>query len=278
MNTHVIAETPSPAYSQAVSATLSLEDLRRRTPAVFADSASERTKPTYRFINTHEVLQALMDAGFQVADARQTRTRRGTDPIHARHMIRLRPMREILTLDSCIPEVCLINAHDGTNAYQLLAGLYRPLCKNGLICRMGDFAMIRIPHRANVLADVVAGAREVTLQFDRIGGLVQAMAARMLSEAEQLAFATRALEIRWADPTSRPRLLPAKLLEARQAADANPSLWHTFNTVQQATMTGGVVYHSARARLVRTRRIVSIREDVRVNCALWQAAVEVLES
>ena len=189
MNTHVIAETPSPAYSQAVSATLSLEDLRRRTPAVFADSASERTKPTYRFINTHEVLQALMDAGFQVADARQTRTRRGTDPIHARHMIRLRPMREILTLDSCIPEVCLINAHDGTNAYQLLAGLYRPLCKNGLICRMGDFAMIRIPHRPNVLADVVAGAREVTLQFDRIGGLVQAMAARMLSEAEQLAFA-----------------------------------------------------------------------------------------
>ena len=120
MNTHVIAETPSPAYSQAVSATLSLEDLRRRTPAVFADSASERTKPTYRFINTHEVLQALMDAGFQVADARQTRTRRGTDPIHARHMIRLRPMREILTLDSCIPEVCLINAHDGTNAYLML--------------------------------------------------------------------------------------------------------------------------------------------------------------
>ena len=71
-------------------------------------------------INTHEVLQALMDAGFQVADARQTRTRRGTDPIHARHMIRLRPMREILTLDSCIPEVCLINAHDGTNAYLML--------------------------------------------------------------------------------------------------------------------------------------------------------------
>ncbi len=278
MTMHPIAETPSSAYSHAFGGTLSLEDLRRHTPAVFADSASERTKPSYRFINTHKVLQALFDAGFQVANARQTRTRRGTDPIHARHMIRLRPMREILTLDSCIPEICLVNAHDGSSAYQLLAGLYRPLCKNGLICRMGDFAMIRIPHRANVLSDVVAGAREVTLQFDRIGGLVQAMAARMLSEAEQLAFATRALEIRWVDPMSRPRLLPAKLLEARQAADANPSLWHTFNVVQQATMTGGVVYHSARARLVRTRRIVSIREDVRVNCALWQAAVEVLES
>jgi hypothetical protein len=278
MTMHLIAETPSPAYSHAFGGTLSLEDLRHRTPAVFADSASERTRPTYRFINTHAVLQALFDAGFQVANARQTRTRHGTDPIHARHMIRLRPMREILTLDSCIPEVCLINAHDGTSAYQLLAGLYRPLCRNGLICRMGDFAMIRIPHRANVLADVVAGARELTLQFDRIGALVHAMAARMLSEAEQMAFATRALEIRWADPTTRPRLLPARLLEARQTADATPSLWHTFNTVQQATLAGGVVYQSAKARLVRTRRIVSIREDVRVNCALWQAAVQVLES
>jgi len=269
---------PSPTYSQAVGGTLSIEDLRRHTPAVFADSASERTKPSYRFINTHEVLQALLDAGFQVATARQTRTRRGSDPIHARHMIRLRPMREILTLDSCIPEICLINAHDGSSAYQLLAGLYRPLCKNGLICRMGDFAMLRIAHRVNVLADVVAGARELTLQFDRIGGLVHAMAARMLSEAEQLAFATRALEIRWADPTTRPRLLPAKLLEARQAADATPSLWHTFNTVQQAALAGGVIYQGATARMVRTRRITSIREDVRVNCALWQAAVEVLES
>jgi hypothetical protein len=278
MTTHVIAELSSPIYSNAVGSTLSLEDLRRDTPAVFAHSASHRTRATYRFINTHDVLQALWEAGFQVATARQTRTRRGTDPVHARHMIRLRPMREILTLDSLIPEVCLINAHDGSSSYQLLAGLYRPLCKNGLICRLGDFALIRIPHRANVLADVVAGARELTLQFDRIGALVQAMAARMLSEAERLAFATRALDIRWADRATRPRLLATSLLEARQAADATPSLWHTFNTVQSATLAGGVAYHSAAARLVRTRRVHSIREDVRVNCALWQAAVQVLES
>jgi hypothetical protein len=278
MNTNVIAETPSPAYSHAVSDILSLEDLRRHTPAVFADTASARTKSTYRFINTFDVLQALLEAGFQVAAARQTRTRRGSDPIHARHLIRLRPMREILTLDSCIPEICLVNAHDGSSAYQLLAGLYRPLCRNGLICRMGDFAMIRIPHRANVLSDVVAGARELTLQFERIESLVQAMATRMLSETERLAFATRAFEIRWVDPTTRPRLLPARLLEARQAADSNPSLWHTFNTLQQAAMTGGVVYHSETSRLVRTRPLRSIKEDVRVNCALWQAAVAVLES
>jgi hypothetical protein len=35
-------------------------------------------------------------------------------------MIRLRPMREILTLDSLIPEICLSNAHDGSSTYLML--------------------------------------------------------------------------------------------------------------------------------------------------------------
>jgi hypothetical protein len=277
MNTYTIAETTTPAYTQAMSKSLTLDDLRRSAPAVFAGAASQRTKPTYRFINTHGVLQALIDAGFQLATARQTRSRNGTDA-HGRHMIRLRPMREILTLDDCIPEICLINAHDGTSAYQLLAGLYRPLCTNGLLCRMGDFAMIRIPHRANVLADVVAGARELTEQFERISAVVTAMAARLLSDEEQLKFAQRAYAIRWTNPDVQPRFLPARLLEARQAADTSPTLWNTFNKVQQATMAGGLTYRTDRDRLIRTRRVQSIREDVRVNCALWQAAVDVLNS
>jgi hypothetical protein len=104
MNTHTIAETPSPTYSQACGRTLSLDDVRRRAPAVFAVGASDRTKPTYRFINTHEVLEVLLEAGFQVATARQTRTRQGADPTYARHLIRLRPLTKILTLEDCIPE------------------------------------------------------------------------------------------------------------------------------------------------------------------------------
>jgi hypothetical protein len=278
MNTLHVAESASAAYSHAFGRTLSIDDLRSRTPAVFAGNASTRTKPTYRFINTADVLHALLEAGFQPSAAQQTRSRQGSDSTYARHMIRLRPVRESITLVDCIPEICLINAHDGTSAYQLLAGLYRPLCTNGLLCRMGDFAVIRVPHRANVIADVVAGAIQITAQFERIGALVAAMAARMLTESEQLAFAHTAYEIRWAKVETRPLLLPAKMLEARRAADANPSLWHTFNRLQEAAMSGGIVYHSRAQRLVRTRRIRNIREDVRINTALWQAATRILES
>ena len=120
MTTLYVAESTLPAYSHAFGRTLSVDDLRTRTPAVFAGNASARTKPTYRFINTAEVLHALREAGFEPSAAQQTRSRAGSDPSYARHMIRLRPTRESITLVDCIPEICLINAHDGTSAYLML--------------------------------------------------------------------------------------------------------------------------------------------------------------
>jgi hypothetical protein len=260
MNTFSISEAIAPEYSHAFGRTLSIDELRHSTPAVFAANASSRTRSTYRFINTAQVLQALLEAGFQPSAAQQTRTRSGSDPTYARHMIRLRRTRETLTLVDCIPEICLINAHDGTSAYQLLAGLYRPLCTNGLLCRMGDFAVIRIPHRSTIIADVVAGALQITAQFEQIGSMVTAMAARILNDSEQLAFAQTAYAIRYAKVESRPAFAPEKMLEARRAADMAPTLWHAFNRLQESALTGGVSYRSRSERLVRTRRIRNIRE------------------
>jgi Domain of unknown function (DUF932) len=276
MNNFHINESVSPAYAHAFTPALSIQELQQWAPAIFAESACATTKPTYRFINTAEVLSALRNAGFVPSSAQQTHSRHPMRMHHSRHMIRLRPIRETITLFDCIPEICLVNAHDGTSAYQLLAGLYRPLCTNGLLCRMGDFAVIRIPHRANVIADVVSGAIEITAQFARIGSVVEAMARRILSDKEQLTLAHRAYEIRWASAEARPALNPEKLLTVRRAADDQPTLWHTYNRLQESTMSGGISYHSRTQRLVRTRRIRNIREDVRINTALWSAATQLL--
>jgi hypothetical protein len=271
-------ENRSPTYVQALDPPLSLDELRRRTPAVFAEGASARTKASYRFIDTSSVLQALLRAGFRPSAAQQTRSRAGSDPTHARHMIRLRPVRERVTMLDCIPEICLINAHDGSSAYQLLAGLYRPLCANGLLCRLGDFALVRIPHRSGVVADVVAGAIEVCAQFGQLRSRVQAMAERVLSPGEQLQLAHTAYHLRWTRSEKLPPFPPARLLEPRRPMDDQPTLWHTFNRCQEAALAGGVHYHSASQHLVATRRIRNIREEVRINTALWQAAEQLLAS
>jgi len=64
-------------HANAFSGSLSLQDVRDRAPAVFAESAHDRTGAHYRFIPTERVLTGLMQAGFVPVEARQTRARSG---------------------------------------------------------------------------------------------------------------------------------------------------------------------------------------------------------
>jgi len=71
MNTLVTSlAQDQPSHSSAFQATLSSETLRERVPAVYAPGAHERTSPSYTFISTARVLEALNLAGFQPVEAR----------------------------------------------------------------------------------------------------------------------------------------------------------------------------------------------------------------
>jgi hypothetical protein len=89
-------------HANAFSGSLTLEDVRRRAPAVFAESAHERTSSTYTFVPTDRVLTGLMQAGFVPVEARQTRARYSLS--HARHVVRLRRRLETVQLKDAVPE------------------------------------------------------------------------------------------------------------------------------------------------------------------------------
>ena len=176
-----------------------------------------------------------------------------------------------MTLEDAIPEIVIVNAHDGTSAYQVRAGLYRPICTNGLMTKLGDFGIIHVPHRGNVVANIVEAAQRILSQFEPVAVAVRGMVATYLSDRAQLEFAERAVAIRWRD--ERP-IRARQLLGARRPADVGDDLWRVYNTVQENLIRGGVVSQSASGRLRRTRGIRAIREDVRINTELWQAAVD----
>jgi hypothetical protein len=105
--------------------------LTESVPAAFAETPDpSRTSPRYQFISTARVIDALLEAGFEPTRAQQTRSH--SSPGHARHMIRFSYVKQELSLIDAVPELILINAHDATSAYTLRAGLFRPLCTNGL--------------------------------------------------------------------------------------------------------------------------------------------------
>jgi hypothetical protein len=162
------------SHASVFGRALSLETIRQQAPAVFAPSADEHRSIHYTFIPTERVLAGLLQAGFVAVDARQTRTR-SASPLHARHVVRLRRRFETVQLRDSMPEIAFLNSHDGTSAYQLRVGLFRVVCTNGLIVSRGAFPTFSVPHRGNVVEDVVAHALGMSERFDVLAVQVERM-------------------------------------------------------------------------------------------------------
>ncbi len=261
-------------YDQAFRRTLPLDALRQHAPAVFAASADEHRSSRYTFIPTAKVLDGLMLAGFVAVEARQTQTR-SANPLYARHVVRLRRRFETVQLRQAVPEIIFLNSHDGSSTYQIRMGIYRAVCTNGLIVSRGAFPALTVAHRGNVVDDVVAHALGLSERFDILAAQVERMELRRLGKDEQIQFAERALTLRYPDP-AQAGMAPSMLLNCRRTEDLGDDLFSVLNKVQENLLRGGLSRRSANGRLVRMRRITSIKEDVRINSGLWDLAADVL--
>jgi len=249
--------------------------LAHRVPAAFADRPAAKTSSKYVFLSTKTLIDGLYEAGFVAVAATQTHCRRSSDPAYARHMLRFQHPRQTITLVDAIPQIVLINAHDGSTSYGVRAGLYRPICTNGLMVQLGDFGLVRVEHRGNIVRNVVEAALAMVRDFGRVGEVVQRMASFDLTADQRLEFAGRALAVRYPRDHHWP-VTPEQIISPRCEADARPDLWTIYNTVQAALMRGGLTGRSATGRSIRTRAVSAIREDVRINSSLWQVAVSLL--
>jgi hypothetical protein len=100
----------------------------------------------------------LRGKGFEPFMVTQTRVRHDDRRDYTKHMIRLRHASQINGREA--NEIILLNSHDGTSSYQMLAGMFRFVCSNGLVC--GDtVADVRVPHKGDVAGHVIEGAYEV---------------------------------------------------------------------------------------------------------------------
>lgn len=262
------------SYSDAFTGALSVDGMRGTAPAIFADAPDERTSSSYTFISTERVLDGLTHAGFVPVDVRQARTRKAS-VLHARHLVRLRRRVETIQLKDSLPELLFLNAHDGSTAYQLRIGLYRVLCTNGLIVSVGAFPAFRVPHRGDVVSDVIAAALEMCERFGSVAEQVERMERTFLDDRQRLQFAERALLLRY-DDAVQSGMRPSQLLTVRREADVGDDLWRTYNVIQENLLRGGLTRRSASGRLMRSRRITAIREDVRLNGGLWDLATQAL--
>ncbi len=243
------------------------DQIHRVAPSIFADAPHESRSARYSYIPTAAVLAELRKEGFQPFMVTQTRVRDEGKREHTKHMLRLRHASQINGAEA--NEIVLLNSHDGTSSYQMLAGMFRFVCSNGLVC--GDtVADVRVPHKGDVSGHVIEGAYEVLRGFDRVKDSRDAMRAITLHDFEAEVFARSALALKY-DPTdSKPApITESQILMPRRFDDRRPDLWSVFNRTQENLTKGGLRGRSANGRRQQTRPVQGIDSDVRLNRALW---------
>jgi len=265
---------------------LTMDEIARRAPSALATRPFDAMSAKYSHIPTLGVIEAMIAAGFQPFSAVQGRTRVPGKGEFTKHMLRFRheDALQSLAVGDVIPEIVLVNSHDGTSAYKLIAGLYRLICSNGLMVSDGEIDSLSIAHKGNVAKDVVEGSHKLIGDTQRSLATVQNWTRLQLTDGEQNAFAESAHTLRFANAegkTTTP-ITAAQLLTPRRREDVGSDLWHTLNRVQENVIAGGLsaVHRDAdgrRIRRVSTRRINSIDQDMRLNRALWELAAKMAE-
>lgn len=247
------------------------DELMRYVPSVFSEDKHDSRSERYTYIPTITLLDKLRHEGFQPFFACQTRVRNLGRVEHTKHMLRLR--REGQIAGEEVPEIILLNSHDGSSSYQMIPGMFRFVCANGMVC--GDtFGQIRVPHKGDIVEQVIEGAYEVLGIFDKVTESREEMKALQLNNEEQQIFAEAALEWKY-DPKGEGKHIPLSsddVLRVRRHADRSDDLWTTYQRVQENMIKGGLLGKNANGNRQRTRAVTGIDGDVRLNRALWGMA------
>ena len=250
------------------STPLSDMQIRSVAPSVFATEPHESRSERYAYIPTVDVLSKLRREGFEPFQVTQCRTRIASRRDFTKHMLRLRHASQINAAEA--NEIVLLNSHDGSSSYQLLSGLFRFVCSNGLVVgsTMDD---IRVKHSGNVVDSVIEGAYQVLERFERVADSRNTMRAIALSPSESELFARTALQLKYEEAAP---ITEAQVLRARRSDDATSDLWTTFNRIQENLVDGGLRGRAANGRRTTTRPVTGIDQNVKLNRALWTLAEE----
>ena len=142
-----------------------------------------------------DLLTRLRKEGFQPFMVVQAGVRKEDRLDFTKHMIRMRHQSQINGAEA--NEIILVNSHDGSSSYQMLGGVYRYVCHNGLVC--GDTVEdLRVRHTGDVVGQVILQ------DFDRVDACKDGMKALALKTGEQQAFARAALALRYDDGKAAP--------------------------------------------------------------------------
>lgn len=245
------------------------ETIRQYAPAVFADNPNQKVSDKYQFVPTFNVLDLMRRDGWEVIHAKQQKVRDVSSKDTTKHTLLLQRSCEQfqhLELGGLKPTIRIVNSHDWSSRFEILFGMLRLVCSNGLFVAGASFEAYSIRH------DTIAE------DLNNVLGRFKSGAARMLEKAQLwseivltgenlLSFNMQAARIRFGEDATA--MQASALSYARRTDDVTNDLWTRFNVVQENAIKGGF---RAEGQKRAARALNNIARERTVNEELFKLA------
>ena len=268
---------------------LSDDDIRVVCPVAFKETMSSKEirnlglSKHYSFVPTSNVINDLRSMGWECVDAKQVKARKKSTRGYQKHMITFEHPKYKVEGAEEYPQLLLTNSHDGGNAFQLSAGIFRLVCSNGLVIKTEDYGTARLVHKGYSFEAVQKLVNEFVETIDETLTRITAMKEVELNKAQQIEFAKQAALLRFTAKSYNEDNIGDivdldDLLNVERKEDAGNGLWEVFNRVQESLVNGKYNYASngkvnaADAKTRKARPIKNFKQSIDVNKKLSELA------
>lgn len=254
---------------------LNIETMRSQFPALFATAPAAHVSKDYKFVSTEQIITKMAEADWHPVQVKAPKFRSEGKRETGRHVVMFRnPTIEADSrLGGLFPCVRSINSHDWSTRLDVLGGMFRSMCSNGLWVASSDVAQFSVRHD-NAIEDIGVILSRMIGFTEQVMDKVRRWNTITLSDSSALQFAERAARLRFGDKVTPE--VTREILTPMRAEDAEPTLWATFNRAQENLMRGGFRAPNMRraGRTRRARSIINIDAERKLNEGLWSLAEE----
>ena len=237
----------------------------------------------YSFVPTIKVVNDLRTMGWEVVDAVQVKSRKKSTNGYQKHMLTFEHPNYRIEGAEEFPQLLLTNSHNGENAFQLSAGIFRLVCSNGLVIKSEDYGSQRLIHKGYSFEAVREMVNEFVGQIDETLTKITAMKTVKITTEQQVEFAKQAALLRFKSKSYNEENIGNvvdldNLLEATRPEDDGDGLWEVYNRVQESLVNGGYNYASTGnlnaegSKTRKARPIKNFQQSIEVNERLSKLA------
>ncbi len=231
----------------------------------------------YSFVPTMNVVRDLQTMGWDCVDAKQVKARKKSTNGYQKHMLTFEhPKYKVEGVEE-YPQLLLTNSHDGGNAFQLSAGIFRLVCSNGLVIKTEDYGTQRLIHKGYSFEAVQEMVEGFIATIDETMTRITAMKRTQLDKDQMTEFAKQAALLRFTSKSYNEDNIDKvvyvdELLEATRKEDDGNAVWEVFNRVQERLVGGNYHYKGTKDKPRKARPIKNFKQNFEVNKKLSELA------